>query len=183
MKSQIVLPLLAIASWGLLGNTGCQSSVDDQMRVEQESQLREAAGQAGLPAISNFFEKKITKMLIELRDEQVLTYSYISTPQGLSFICGSIGYGIPYSTQYTNPERYEYQGTTLPQAEPNGLFMPTDASATWVLCGNPQKQGSVVPVYVEANVVVSPFKLKSITDLPDSAISIQKQKPVEIETP
>lgn len=168
--------LLAISAAGLtiVGLASCEMDVDTTTRYQQETQLREATAQAGLPTITNFFEKKTAKMLMELRDEQVVTYSYISNNQGLHFICNSIGYGIPYATQYTNPEKYESQGLSLPQAEPNGLFMPTDASATWVLCSDPSKAGAVVPVYVESTVVVSPFKLKS-SDLAVEKVGLSKK--------
>ena len=64
--------------------------------------------------------------------------------------------------QYTNPEVevYRYQGGygTLPQADPNGLFMPDGLSATWILLKDP-KTGDARPTYVEPSIVVSPFKL------------------------
>lgn len=74
------------------------------------------------------------------------------------FFCSSIGYGIPYSTEYTNPQKWVAQGVTLPQADPNALFSPTSAEGTWVLCKNPAGSDTR-PVYVEPRVVVSPFKL------------------------
>ena len=49
----------------------------------------------------------------------------------------------------------------IPQAEPNGLFSPPSANGTWVLCSNPNKAGETMPVYIEPNVIVSPFPLVS----------------------
>jgi hypothetical protein len=78
-------------------------------------------------------------------------------------ICDSIGYGIPYATQYTNPERvvnpYTNAITTLPQADPNGLYSPASAEGTWVLCSNPNKSGDVAPVYIEPRIIVSTYPL------------------------
>jgi hypothetical protein len=98
------------------------------------------------------------KLLLELRDEQISTFTYISNNSGLHFICNSVGYGLPYATQYTNPERYHVNGANLPQPEPNDLFMPSQADATWVLCSTPK---GIVPVYIESTIVVSPTELKT----------------------
>jgi hypothetical protein len=49
-------------------------------------------------------------------------------------------------------------GITLPQPEPNGLFMPPDSEATWIMCSD--GSGGVRPVYSEPRLVVSPFPLK-----------------------
>ena len=46
----------------------------------------------------------------------------------------------------------------MPQAEPNGLYMPPDAEATWVMLINPAN-GEAVPTYVEPRITVSTFKL------------------------
>ncbi len=81
------------------------------------------------------------------------------------FIGKCIGYGIPFSAQFTNPEvvvhEQSYSGGsfgTLPQADPNGLFMPTSSSATWLMMMDP-KTGKPRPVYIEPEIVVSPFPL------------------------
>jgi hypothetical protein len=79
----------------------------------------------------------------------------------LIFIGKCIGYGIPYATQYSNPQKVYHEGSQygliLPQAEPNGLFMPADARGTWVLLLD--KDGQPHPVYIEPDVIVSPFPL------------------------
>ena len=49
------------------------------------------------------------------------------------------------------------------QAEPNGLFMPSTAEGTWVICAG-EKAGDIRPIYVEPRVIVSPFKLHSISE-------------------
>ncbi|MCY4626340.1 MAG: hypothetical protein OXE58_02075, partial [Acidobacteria bacterium] len=72
-------------------------------------------------------------------------------------VCDSIGYGMPFSAQYSNPERSISGGRTLPQPEPNGLWPPTSTSATWVVCASPG--GAFEPVYVEPEITVSPFPL------------------------
>lgn len=146
----------------LMGCTDTTPSADQLDTNQQEQQLRQAQQQTGLPNVVNYTEKKLAKMLLELRDEQKIpTYSYISNQEGLYFLCNSIGYGVPYATQLTSPEKVEsygsYWAVPRPQAEPNGLFMPASADATWTICND--GKGGIVPVYVEADLVVSPFKL------------------------
>jgi hypothetical protein len=49
-----------------------------------------------------------------------------------------------------------------PQPEPNGLFMPDNVSATWILCLDEENSG-VRPVYSEPELIVSPFELQSVS--------------------
>jgi hypothetical protein len=76
-------------------------------------------------------------------------------------VCKSLGYGIPYATQYTNPQRIQnWAGhpIVIPQADPNGLFSPGSADATWVICINPNT-GKPEPVLEENRITVAPFQL------------------------
>jgi hypothetical protein len=81
----------------------------------------------------------------------------------LHFLCNSIGYGLSASVQYTNPMKYSNNGGHLPQADPNGLFMPQGLSATYVLCVDKNKK--IRPVYSEPSLIVSPFKLNAVDSL------------------
>lgn len=100
-------------------------------------------------------------MIFELRDqENLITYAYIVNHMTgeLVFIGKCIGFGLPYSVQYTNPEKYVgSNGAILPQPDPNGLFMPAGLSATWLMMLD--KTGEPHPVYIESEVTVSPFPL------------------------
>lgn len=147
-------------------NESCGESESDRVQRQQsEKMLAEATAQTGMPAIKNFRERKLLKEILELRDQEgLVTYTYVyNEMQGkLIFFCSSVGYGIPYATQYTNPEkpiRPDSFQTTIPQADPNGLFSPASAEGTWVLCKDP-KGDKVAPVYVEPRIIVSPFKLE-----------------------
>jgi hypothetical protein len=143
----------------LTGCSGTESSNSLQNRQNEEL-ARQAVQSVGMPAIVNFQEKRILKQIYELRDQEIATVSYIVDFNGkLHKFCDSIGYGLPMSAQYSNPEVYHINGATLPQAEPNGLFMPDGLSATWVLCKDPNSD-KVSPVYVEPQLVVSPFPLE-----------------------
>ena len=144
---------------------------DSKQRIQQEVLLNEATNAVGMPNIKNFRERKILKDILELRDQDgLVTYTYVWSDVTAKpvFLCNSIGYGIPYATQYTNPQKtelaYDHAGTTsvvLAQADPNGLFSPANAEGTWVLCKNPNGD-DVRPIYVEPRIVVTPFKLDVI---------------------
>ena len=143
---------------------GCdmQESSDQQMNRQQEKLAKEAVSELGLPAIKNFTEKRFMKMIIELRDQpNLINYAYLFAENSgqLVFIGKCVGYGIPYATQYTNPEVETYQGNTKPQADPNGLFSPASADGTWLMLIDPQTNKPKV-VYIEPKILVSPFPLK-----------------------
>jgi len=146
----------------VLGSTlfmiGCETGTDAIQQEQTEQMVSEANREVGMPGISNFTERKFAKQILELRDSKITTYTYIVDMTGkLHFLCNSIGYGLPYSVQFTNPERYVMNGATLPQPDPNGLFMPDGLDATWVLCDD--GNGGVSPIYSEPKLLVSPFKL------------------------
>ncbi len=149
------------------GDGGCsRETVADQREREQTERLTEQAStQVGVPAITRFTEKRNLKMIYEKRDDAKLTtVAYIVDLNGhLHKLCDSMGYGFPYATQYTNPHRPLNPGysnsSMADQPEPNGLFMPSSADGTWVLCLDPATK-DLQPVYVEPRVVVSPFPLK-----------------------
>ena len=162
--------IVALSLTFLAGNSKCSGSksTDVEQRRQTEAMVAEAQRQTGMPNIKNFTEKKFAKMIYELRDQEITTYSYFMDMNGkLHFLCESIGYGLPYSVQYVNPERPGYYRNvgayTLPQPEPNGLFMPDSLSATWILCSD--KKGNIHPVYSEPALIVSPFPLDSVRDM------------------
>lgn len=150
----------------LVMNIGCDQiskSSDAELAQRTEQSMAEANRQIGMPNIINFQQRKLMKLIYELCDkEDLICYAYIKSDyQGkLVFIGKCIGYGIPFSAQYTNPEKIVFQAGfgTLPQADPNGLFMPTSSSATWLMMIDPETQ-KPRPVYLEPEIVVSPFPL------------------------
>lgn len=157
----IVMTVFIFTSCGPMS----QSS-NTEMAQKQEQLMKESNAQLGMPAITNFQEKKIAKMIFELRDkEDLVCYAYIVNHMTgkLIFIGKCMGYGLPYSTQYTNPMktvdgRFKGEFSTIPQADPNGLFMPEGLSATWLMMIDPQTQ-EPRPVYLEPEIIVSPFEL------------------------
>lgn len=154
----------------LMGASGCDSTPtsDSTQKQQQEVSAQEANRQVGMPNIVNYQEKKQLKMIYETCDqENLICYAYYSnTMQGKrgDFIGKCIGYGVPYSTQFSNPQKvvqsYSQSYGTLPQAEPNQLFKPEGLSATWLLLINP-KDNTIHPGYFECDVIVSPFPLEN----------------------
>lgn len=146
-------------------------NADAQQQRQTTQMVTQAANAVGMPSITEFFEKRMVRMLYEIRDNpEFTTYSYIVTMDGtLVPVCAdnpSIGYGINASIQYSNPMRvYHDSGvngitaTFIPQPEPNALFMPEGLAATYVMCSI---EGEIKPVYVEPEVLVSPFPRHNI---------------------
>lgn len=182
MKTRNIIRFTFLASvvtllCGYSGGCDEQPSSDDIQRQQQETILQEGSRQIGMPAIVNFREKKLLKVIFEMRDQNgLITYTYLEnmvptvvkghTALGgkLTFIGQTIGYGIPYSTEFTNPQKTIEGRTTgefcsIAQADPNGLFPPSSAEGTWILMQNPANPKDVQPVYIEPRIFTSPFPL------------------------
>lgn len=170
MKPSFLI-FIILVGLALTGTAGCRNpyenvASDQEQQSQQEKLLQEATKQTGMPTIKNFRERKIVKDLLELRDQNGLTtWTYVfSAFNGKFILLGqSVGYGIPAATQYTNPEKIagsHLQGgyVILPQADPNGLFSPAAADATWVMLLDPQTK-KVVPAYIEEKISVFPYEL------------------------
>lgn len=164
MRYISIVVILALFSFFGCDNT---SNDTDKIQAEQtEKLISEAQRQVGMPNIHNFQQRKLMKMVYELCDkEDLVCYAYIKSDYHgkLFFIGKCIGFGIPYSAQYTNPEKIAIKShdvgvLSLPQPDPNGLYMPTASSATWLMMINPDTK-EIHPVYLEPEIVVSPFPL------------------------
>lgn len=154
---------------------GCEPSSSSDAQDEAQEKMAKKTGrlqkqairQTDIPEIDNFFERKIAKWIYELRDDPNLnTYTYVKSEyQGkFHFLGETIGYGLPYSVQFSNPKRvahedYSQGGSfgTLPQPEPNGLYTPDGLDATWVLLDTGGDKPE--PIYVESDIMVTQSKL------------------------
>ena len=170
MKKAIYLVMLFV---GVLLFANCDGRekvpfADKVMAKQTALAMGEANKEIGMPAIKNFQERKLAKMIFELRDdENLICHAYLVNEMNGKigqYLGKCLGFGLPYSVQFTNPEkvvhRHEHNGGsfgTLPQADPNGLFMPSGLSATWLMLLD--KKGKPHPVYIEPAIIVSPFKL------------------------
>ena len=140
------------------------------MEAKQQEELsKQAIMSVGLPNISNFYEKKTLKKIIEMRDNpKLVNYLYTRNDMTGKWIYEGkcIGFGIPYTTQYTNPEKMgtveggEYGAEnpyTLPQADPNGLYSVPNGTATWVIKVGDKGQQTIE--YIESEIRVTQEKL------------------------
>lgn len=152
---------VAIAILG--GADGCVSPSADRMEAKQTQRMQqEASRRVGMPGVTNFLEKRWVAKLYEMRDSEVATYTYVADMHGdLHHVCDSIGFGIPASVQFSNPQKEVRTNYPMPQAEPNGLFMPEGLSATYVLCA--AESGEPHPIYSEPQLIVSPFRLAAVS--------------------
>jgi hypothetical protein len=170
---------------------GCGTAVqsnDSNIAQEQEQQQAEADAQVKPPAIVNWTEKRMAKLIQEKRDQANLaTWTYTKNLDGkYTFVCASVGYGLPYNTRTNNPQHYEFVTTRtgvnnmgsggggyytdneghyvwgehaiMSQPEPNGLFIPDSAKGTWNLCKDP-KTGKPDVTYQEEDISVFPYEL------------------------
>lgn len=170
------------------GYTATQSA-DSEIAQQQENNLAEGDKEVPPPAIVNWNEKRMAKLIQEKRDQvNLATWTYTKNLDGrYTFVCESIGYGLPYNTRTNNPQHYEYLSTqtgvyngggsggggwvrdsqgrviwgehaVVAQPEPNGLFIPDSAKGTWNLCKDP-KTGKPDVTYQEEDIAVFPYQL------------------------
>lgn len=175
MKKVSVITVLV--TFALLMFSGCMvdNSADKKLAEATETLMSEINKQIGMPNIVNFTQKKTLKMIYELCDQEgLLCYAYLFSEYTgkLTFLKRCVGYGIPFSAQYSNPETYKrmtaanwssstsWSTMKMPQPEPNGLFMPPSSSATWIIALDDNNKPRVV--YCEPTIIVSPFKLPCI---------------------
>ena len=164
---QIYIGLTILALFVFLGGECQQEAESDKLdRLRQEQITSDLSRQIGVPAIVHGREKKIVKDMYELRDQEGLityTYTYAEQTGRMRFLGITIGYPIPYATQFSNPQKIGYGSNSrtpvvIAQAEPNGLFSPAAAEGTWILMWDSTAKRTL-PVYVEPRVICFPFKL------------------------
>jgi len=166
---------VATACGGLFGSACTGSASDTAVSQQLEGLVAQGVRQVPMPAITNFFERQMVKMIYELRDNpEYQTYTYFVTLDGtFVYICDSVGYGINSSIQYASPVKLtpdidlgDSRGAMpLPQMEPNALFMPEGLAATYVICSFDPNTGPVEgdlglhAVYMEQDAFVTPFEI------------------------
>lgn len=156
--------LLAVGVVGVLMTsmlTGCTESTSSKENLYTEETKNQILDMYGMPQISNGYEYSQLKEIYELRDDpNLICYWYTKNDMSGKWVYQGtcVGYGIPYGASITSPEQYEYNGATLPLAEPNGLYTNgVTSSATWVLTTD--KDGNVTPTYVESEIAVTQSKM------------------------
>ncbi len=165
MKYALLVTMLFV----LVGCGDITSDSDDLQSRRVELQMAQAEKAVSPPRVAKFTQLRDAIRIVELADDNIVTWAYYMDMHGkLHFLCEAKGYGLPYSTQTTNPAREERapgpSAVVLPQAEPSGLYMPDNVAATWILCARPDGDGFDA-VYWEPDLVVSPFELNAATSL------------------
>lgn len=177
---------------GLLLLTGCGTAIqsnDSKIAQQQEQNLAEGDAQVPPPSIVNWNEKRMAKLIQEKRDQvNLTTWTYTKNMDGkYTFVCESVGYGLPYNTRTNNPQHYEFltsrtgvtgvngpgnyytdgsghyvwgEHAVVAQPEPNGLFIPDSAKGTWNLCKDPET-GKADVTYQEEDIAVFPYRLQN----------------------
>ena len=184
MKFFRALTMAAVAALSAASLAACYEdkataqTAESTRSAQVQRSMEEAVRQVPAPQITNYQQLRWQTFLYELQDQEIATYSYYSDMDGdLHLICESVGYGMNASIQITSPEREhiargdfgQYANnalTTLPQPEPNGLYMPEGLAATWVLCSD--GEGGIRPVYWEPELIVTPFPLNNVRDIRES---------------
>lgn len=175
--------ILAVVMTSVLlvgGLTGCgqRETTSSKENTYTQDLMEQSSNIVGYPEVTNFFEKAQLKEIYELRDDpNLICYWYTKNDMTGKWIYQGecIGYGIPYTTQFTQPETMQraalpalkmdgsdrgyndYFTEILPQADPNGLYSSPSTSATWILTTD--KNGNILPTYVESEITVSQSKL------------------------
>ena len=160
MKKMFLILLISfiLISCNEVNSTKREAALQEELSVQSIEAV-------GLPSIVNFYEKKTLKRILEMRDNpQIVNYLYTRNAYTGKWIYEGkvIGFGIPYSTQYTNPEKKVYGGSSsgniaLPQADPNGLYSVPNGTATWVIKVNDTGEQSIE--YIESEIRVTQKKL------------------------
>ena len=160
---------IAVIAISLVACDQRPATTDEKMQAAQDKIIDQANSQLGMPGIIHYTEKRTLKNIYELCDqEHLICYAYLFNEFSGKFVfLGKCeGYGVPYATQYSNPNRicnsneeHSQGNLTITQAEPNGLYKPATADGTWILLLD--SKGVPHPLYCEPHVLVSPFELPS----------------------
>ena len=155
---------IVIGIFVLVAFAGCdtQESSTSIERRKQEELSKQAMLAVDLPNVRNFYEKKTLKKILEMRDNpKIINHLYTKNDMSGKWVYEGkcIGFGIPYSTQYTNPEMRVHNQTsaTLPHADPNGLYSTPNGTATWVI--KVDDHGLQTVEYIESEIRVTQNKL------------------------
>ena len=137
---------------------------DDKLNDAQENLMGEAFRQIGMPNITKFTQRRNLKWIQELCDQEKLinyAYTFSEMTGKYTYIGQCYGFALPFSTQFTNPDKVEYRSSgyiTTPQADPNGLWMPSSSEASWVIMLD--KNGKPHPAYSEPRLYISAYPLE-----------------------
>lgn len=172
MKKSKVVVIGALCLSVVLAFSACDVNENSDSKQESatEQSMQQADKEIGMPAITNFTERKELKNIYELRDQSnLICYAYILNQMNSKFdyLGECVGFGIPYGTEYSNPNKVTNGGNSpdtgtgnvaISQADPNLLYPSASTQATWLTMID-AKTGKQEVMYAEPNVVVYQTKL------------------------
>lgn len=180
----LIALLMVIFSCTVL--TGCfEKSAEEKEADAQQSQIDKATGGTNndLPDITNLQERKLMKQIMELCDKSDLVcyiYNYSEYYGKYNYVGKCVGFGLPYGTEYTNPEKMVYRNSgggmvTLPQADPNGLYKASNVDATWV-CMIDDETGEKYVTFNEPKITIwaRPMAKRMLIEVPDGYDAVLK---------
>lgn len=167
------MKILGLISLSCLALTACTQPItnsDQEASQQQEALSKRAQDEVGIYQPTHFTRKRLANRIGQMLDDPNLaTISYAQGLDGkLRCIGHTIGFPMPSATQTTSPQRWEAppyfdtngnaysynqlrEGELSPQPEPDQLYYPGTADATWLLVVN-QKTGQANPAYFEGHV-------------------------------
>jgi hypothetical protein len=194
MRSKTATAALLFSIVALFGassndDTGCSShpGAAQQEAATQDVQMEQFLRNQPVPSFDWSLERHMLIQLYIARQRATNTYSYVQSEftGKVLWSCPSIGFPLPYATQLTNPLKVvsayglggsrNYTDGVVAQQEPNGLFTPSAADATWVPCVD--ERGKITPVYEERKVSTFLRQMVetngTLTPAPNSTPSLQ----------
>lgn len=170
MKKKVFMAAMLLVMVFLAGGCNDEKPHYEEQQTQVTTQLmNEAMRQVGMPNIKNFWQRKLLKMIYEIADQSdVITFAYTFNQftGKFRYVGRAIGFGVPFSAQYTNPMRivddpygdWSSGGRVIPQPDPNGIYMPTSSTATWIILID-ETTGELNLVYMEPLLTVSQIPL------------------------
>lgn len=144
---------------------GCEESQDRKDTQQTQRQQSQYAISQPVPKYDWSLERHMVIKLYDLRNVKAATSAVWRSSTGMiEGHCPSLGFGIPYDTSITNPlKSYKgyRDGAVTEQAEPNGIFLSKNTSATWIMCVG---KFGIEPIYTEARVTGYPYPITADYD-------------------
>lgn len=142
--------IILIASILMLSAFSCETSQTD---ATISGAVAAAQKWGALPNITNYYEYYQEKEIYEARDNPKLVmnaYLYSNVTGELTCFGKVAGYGLPYSTEWSQPNGSGTQGSV---PEPNGLYPSQNTNADWVRVISPDGKQHVT--FAEPELIIT----------------------------
>jgi len=158
MKKRQIVASMAVAGLMLAACSSSSKPASGQA-AERQQQLQSTESLVNNQPLPHFNYSQIRQNFIELETAmangvQSTSFFFNLGVRDPSDSCPSIGAPIPYTAQLSNPDQVVNENanpvkgnsnssgteSVIGQMDPIGIYMPPDATGTWVLCINAQGQ-------------------------------------------